>query len=173
MNNKFLVVIVGLTLLLSASAFAGSTPISETTAWEFTSVGNSANVDNFTFGEVFVPTQNMTVDLLGYFGTVGGFTSDHAVGIFDANGNLLVSTVINNSSLIASAHFVFNPVTPVGLVAGQTYVIEGVSGTDPYAWNNPGFKVNIPITILGNNWVPENGLTFNGTGLINDVNDGY
>jgi hypothetical protein len=95
------------------------------------------------------------------------------VGIFDANGNLLVSTVINNSSSLFSNHFVFNPVTPVGLTAGQTYVIEGVSDTDPYAWNNPGFKVDVPITILGNNWVPENGLTFNGIGLINDVNDGY
>jgi hypothetical protein len=174
MNSKFLVVLVGLTLLLSASAFAGtSTPVYENVAWEFTSVGNSANFDNFTFGEVFAPTQNMTVDILGYFGTVGGFTSDHPVGIFDANGNLLVSTVINNSSSLFSNHFVFNGVTPTALFAGQTYIIEGVSGTDPYAWNNPGFKVNVPITILGNNWVPENGLTFNGLGLINDVNDGY
>jgi hypothetical protein len=61
----------------------------------------------------------------------------------------------------------------VTLVAGQVYVIEGVSDADPYAWNDTGFVNYAPITILGNNWVLGNGLNFNGTGVINDVTDGY
>ena len=52
-------------------------------------------------------------------------------------------------------------------------MIEGVSNTDPYTWNDPGFTVFAPINVLGNNWVFSGGLTFNGTGLINDVSDGY
>jgi len=193
--KRFLVVSIGLTLLLSTSAFAGSSlePASpqsgyqggisggasdppqpvNSVAWEFTTAGNPFTNGNWTFGEVFVPTQNIAVNLLGYYGSVGGFSSDHPVGIFDASGNLLAQTDVTNSSTLFSAHFVFNQIPTITLLAGQTYVIEGVSNTDNYTWDDPGFQVYGPLTILGNNWIFENGLNFNGTFLINDVSDGY
>jgi PEP-CTERM motif len=114
----------------------------------------------------------------------GTFSSPHPVGLFDASGNLLASSVIDNSSqygdsaqpLINSSptgNFVFNRIAGVTLQASQTYVVEGVSNLDPYTSSDPAFKVYLPITVLGNNWVLDNGLNFNGTFLINDVNNGY
>jgi len=156
-------------------------------AWNFSYPSINYTNGNWTFGEVFVPTANIQVYYLGYYAAngVGNFTSNHPVGMFDAAGNLLSSTVITNASTVTdfvqpflnnnppTGHFVFNPVTPFTLFANQTYVIEGVSGTDPYTWDDPGFTVYLPLNILGNNWVLGNGLNFNGTGLINDVGNGY
>jgi hypothetical protein len=97
----------------------------------------------------------------------------HPVGIFDAAGNRLSSTTVTSTSCCFTPHFLYNPVPTITLHAGCTYAIEGVSNTDPYTWNDPGFTVFAPINVLGNNWVFSDGLTFNGTGLINDVSDGY
>ena len=58
-------------------------------------------------------------------------------------------------------------------MAGMPYIVEGVSNTDPYTWNDPGFQVWPGITVIGNNWVLNNGLNFNGMFVINDVADGY
>ncbi len=173
--------LVGLSLLvfpLTALADGGTTVVP---AWDFNNPGNNSFTNgNWTFGEVFVPTENITVTDLGYFGTVGDFSSDPSVGIFNSSGTLLDSTTITNSSSIidyASAsqtdNFVFNAVTPTELIAGDTYVIEGVSGSNPYTWDDTDFTVYAPITVLGNNYVSDGGLTFNGTGLVNDVSDGY
>jgi len=150
-------------------------------AWDFNTPGSTSFTNGtWVFGEVFTPTQNISVDELGYFGTIGNFSSDPAVGIYDSNGDLLVSTTITNSSSTiddASAaqtgNFVFNAVAPTELYAGDTYVIEGVSGTNPYTWNDTDFTVYAPITIDGDNWVSGSSLSFNGTGLLNDVSDGY
>ncbi|HEY4961338.1 MAG TPA: PEP-CTERM sorting domain-containing protein [Terriglobales bacterium] len=155
-------------------------------AWDFAIPGFVFTNGNWTFGEVFVPTQDIAVSFLGYYAPFGhgNFLSDHPVGMFDAAGNLLASTVINNSSMygdfsrplinpIPTGNFAFNYISPITLHAGQTYVIEGVSNSDPYAFDDVGFTVYLPITILGNNWIFENGLTFNGTFVINDVSDGY
>jgi hypothetical protein len=154
---------------LPAATFAS------TEAWDFTTASQAFTNGNWTFGEVFVPEVNITVDFLGYYAPngLGNFLSDHPVGMFDTNGNLLASTDINNSSVSSVGHFAFNAVTPIVLLAGHTYVVEGVSNADNYTWNDVGFSVFAPVTVLGNNWVFNGGLTFNGTGLINDVTDGY
>jgi hypothetical protein len=172
MTKKLALLTVVLGLALSATAAFG-----QTEAWDFASVGTSGTNGNWTFGEVFTPTQNITLDFLGVYAAngLGNFTSDHPVGIFSSSGTLLDSTDITNSSVYttASGHFAFNPVTPITLWAGDTYVVEAVSNADPYAWDDTGFVNYAPITIDGNNWVLGSGLTFNGTGLINDVSDGY
>jgi len=154
-----------------------ATGLASTEAWDFATASNAYTNGNWTFGEVFVPTQNIAVDFLGYYAAngLGAFNSNHPVGMFDANGNLLASTTIDNTSsyTTSSGHFAFNPIAPITLLAGQTYVVEGVSNTDNYTWNDAGFTVYAPINILGNNWILGNGLAFNGTFLINDVADGY
>jgi hypothetical protein len=71
-------------------------------------------------------------------------------------------------------HFVFNPISPITLLAGQTYVIDGASGlSDPYVWDDPGFTVYAPITLLGDNYSAGNNDDFTGLGVIGGVTDGY
>lgn len=142
---------------------------------------------NWTFGEVFVANQDIRVSYLGYYteNFPPNFLSPHPVGLFDANGNLLRSTIIDNHSYSGDPyppiiggggqreHFAYNWIPQIILQAGQTYVLEGVSGADPYAWSYDPIQVYLPITVLVNNWVLDNGLNFNGTSLVNDVPDGY
>lgn len=160
-------------LVLTVSVLTTTVALADPVAWEFTTVGNEFTDGHWTFGEVFSPTSNINITFLGYYNPTGSMADRHPVGIFDAAGDLLTSTVVTSSSSFSSTHFLYNAVTPVALQAGHTYVIEGVSGTDVYAWNDPGFTVSAPITVLGNNYVLDGGLTFNGTGLINNVSDGY
>ncbi len=173
-------------LLLPATSLAQIIPNTRE-AWNFAYPSINYTNGNWTFGEVFVPNRNLEVTYLGYYAAngVGGFASDHPVGMFDASGNLLSSTDITNASNVTdffqpslnvnppTGNFAYNAVAPFWIYAGQTYVIEGVSNLDPYTWNDPGFTVYLPITILGNNWILGNGLNFNGTFLINDVSNGY
>jgi hypothetical protein len=160
-------------LLLPVAALA------DNSAWEFTSAGNSSNIGTgFSLGEVFTVNSNIYVDYLGYYavgGQPGSLTEDHGVSIYDAAGNLLTSSTINSSSgYTDSQNFAYNPVSTIELFAGQTYVIDGASGfTDPYVWDDNGFSVDAPITLLGDNWVAGNGDYFTGTTVIGDVADGY
>lgn len=139
-------------------------------AWEFTTVGNYANsTSNLSFGEVFLVNQDITIDYLGYYydPSIGmQMQGSHPVVMYDAYGNPLASTIITNDSLPnSSPHFIYNPITPITLLAGNVYVLDGATeGIDPYAWNDPGFSVYAPITILGGNVIPS-GLSADFSGL--------
>jgi hypothetical protein len=185
MSKKALLAMM-LVLILPAAGFACGIE-----AWNFVAPAISGfTIGNWTFGEVFVANQDIRVSYLGYYtqGFPPNFLSTHPVGMFDANGDLLASTVISNNSYSGDPyqpvigggspgeHFAYNWIPQITLLAGQTYVLEGVSGADPYTWNDYGFQVYsayVPITILGNNWTLSNGLNFIGTFLISDVSDGY
>jgi len=159
--------------LVGAVALFPVAAIADTPAWEFSTIGGQSTNGNWTFGEVFTANQNFSVDSLGYYDPSTGMTDTHAVGLFDSAGDLLASTTITSASDPLSAHFLYNAITPVNLIAGDTYVIEGVSGVDPYAYNDGGFTVSSQITIVGNNDFRNDGLTFLGTGLNDVVPDGY
>jgi hypothetical protein len=176
----FSVLILGLVAALTlfpAAAKAGSV----SPAWEFTSLGDTNNGSSqygYTFGEVFKPTQDITVDYLGYFyDSSTEMVDSHPVAIYDASGTLLASTTITDASSPDSAdHFLFNNITPITLTAGDTYVIDGASGeNDPWTWNDDGFTVYAPITLLGDNWVGNDGTSagFTSTSLKNDTANGY
>lgn len=152
-----------------------------TAAWDFTAVGSMLNNGTgYSLGEVFVPTANFSITGLGYFAATGpgGFAESHIVSIYDGSGNLLATATIGGGSLSQSsgASFAFSPITPISLMAGETYVIDGASGViDPYAWNDAGFAIYAPITLLGDNWTGNGGgaATFTGTSVVGDVSDGY
>jgi hypothetical protein len=153
-----------------------------TEAWDFTTLGTSLNNGNgYSLGQIFVPTQSFTLDFLGYYAANGleNFDESHVVSIYDAAGDLLDTTTINNSTSFTtgSGDFAFNPVTPINLIAGNTYVIDGASGTvDKYAFDDSGFTVYAPITIAGQNWILNGGGTadFTGTTPASDLTgDGY
>jgi hypothetical protein len=152
-------------LLLPVAAMA------DTVAWEFNTKGTQANYGDYTFGIVFEATSNIDVDYLGYYDPtnadgVSTMTGSHAVAIYDlTTGNLtpLVSAVITSSSIL-SDHFLYTAVTPTELIAGDYYVIEGVSGTtDDYTYGVTGLNTNLPITILGGNNQLNTGLNYDST----------
>jgi hypothetical protein len=192
MSRKYfgLVLIAG--LLLPVAVWADYTPLPTAPAWEFTYIGytgtgNSDTDTGYTFGTVFVPTQDLYVNYLGYFYfTDPTMSESHYVGLYDASGNLLDSTTITSASPYCSPsaaapipcpgaqgspHFLYNPTQTVELIAGKTYVLEGTSGVvDFFAYDDPGFAVLWPLQITGGNYVVNDGytLSFNGIG----VNDG-
>jgi len=169
---------ISIVLLALAGALA-ITPaaFADTTAWEFTSTGSTLNNGNgYSLGDVFTVNTTINVDFLGYFANdgAGSLTENHPVALYNAAGDLLASTTINSSAGYFTDHFVYNPISTITLFAGQTYVIDGASGfSDLYAWNDPGFTVYAPITLLGDNWTEGNGDYFTGTSVIGDVSDGY
>jgi hypothetical protein len=143
-------------------------------AWEFTSDSQNSGT-NFTFGVVFTPTVNVYVDYLGYYDPTGGMNTSHAVGLYDSSGDLLATTTVTSGSTL-SGHFYYNSVTPVELLAGNTYVLDGFSSTDPYGAITQGnviadgFVVNAPITILGDNDAHGTGLVDTGTTYTTQTN---
>lgn len=149
------------------------TSFASTAGWEFSTVGTEGTNNTWNFGEVFTVNTTITLDFLGYYNPTTGLTQNHEVALYDANGNQLADTQVRSTCDNLTAHFCYDAVAPVTLNAGQTYIVQGLSGVDPYAWNDGGFTVFAPITVLGNNWVQENTMSFNGLGLINDVSDGY
>lgn len=176
-KNKKMIKKITMLVALAAASLMHLT--AATVGWDFTSVGSTLqNGLGYSLGEVFVPTQNITLDFLGYFGTIGNFGESHDVAIYDSLGNVLSSTTIDDTSTISEvfAHFVFNAVTPITLLAGQTYVLDGASGLrDLYAFNDNGFAVAAPINLLGNNYALNGGATadFTGIAVSNSVADGY
>jgi len=145
-----LLLLVGLLMPVVAQADSTVNP-----AWEFTDNGfGYAFPDNsWLTSEVFSANQNITVNYLGYYVQVFGLRDSHQVGLYDSNGDLLASTTITNTSTPdAQEHFLYNEITPVSLVAGQTYVIEGITGTIDSITGPEnslsGFTVYAPITRL-------------------------
>jgi hypothetical protein len=183
MNKKFFGLLLLSGLLVPVAAKAAPAPVTTTAspAWEFTSVGptNYGHSElGFTLGEIFTPTQNIVVYSMGYFYDSSiGMSDSHPVAMYDATGTLLASTIITNaSSTDAQGNFKFNSITPITLIAGDTYVIDGASGeTDPWTWNDTGFTVNAPITLLGDSWASNDGTSasFSGTTSKHDAANGY
>jgi hypothetical protein len=138
------VLLAGLVVLPSAISAA---PIS---AWEFTNPGNAFTNGSWVFGINFtVGNSNLTVSSLGYYDDSGdGFNDNHEVGMYDSGGTLLSSTTVTSASPLID-HFRFQGVTPFTLLAGQTYRVVGVSHSDLYTWNDPGFAANTAITYGG------------------------
>lgn len=154
-----LLVFVGLFLLPVAAK-------ADSVAWEYTSTVTSLITppNNATLGVVFAPTVNIWVDYLGYFDN-GGIRdpNGHAVGLYNSSGTLIAFTSITTSSSIMTTNFVFNSITPVELLAGNNYVLEGVSGTtDKYTNQTLGLASYLPISINGYNY------QFNGGNLAYD-----
>jgi hypothetical protein len=130
-------------------------------AWEYTSPVTTLITppNNFTLGVVFTPTANIWVDFLGYFdnGRIAD-ANGHAVGIYNSSHTLIATTTITSASSIKTTNFVFNAITPVELIAGQNYVLEGVSGTtDDYTNQITGLTSYLPITIDGYNYQANGG----------------
>ena len=122
-----------------------------------------------TLGWEFSPTQSLTVTSLGYFDDMGTvsmgqpLSMDHAVGLYDTSGALLASVTVTTASPATGLFRFVSLTTPVGLMAGQDYILGGVAGTDGYAYDLQNASPFAPgITYLQDAYDPGNAasLTF-------------
>jgi Domain of unknown function (DUF4082)/PEP-CTERM motif len=87
----------------------------------------------WNLGWSFSANANASVVGLGdYFATPpASFPQPQQVGLWDSSGNLLASVYVTGSETpVGTAPWVFEPITPVPLTAGQTYVVGAQGGAD-------------------------------------------
>lgn len=101
-----------------------------------------ATDSSLSLGFEFSTNTAITVASLGYFDADGdGFASAHTVGIFDGAGHLVVSTTLAaGAGDPLDGQFRFKAITPITLVAGQTYTLAATTGgaADAWAYGDPG-----------------------------------
>ncbi|OPX19226.1 MAG: hypothetical protein BZ151_10360 [Desulfobacca sp. 4484_104] len=131
-------------------------------AVDFSSVTQNFTNYNWSLGWEFTTKAPVTVAALGFYDDLkNGLTQNHDVGIYDAVGNLLVSTTVLPTDPLTS-WFRFHSITPYTLAAGQTYYIQAVTGSENYTWYTNGLVVDPSITYNTDAYyIPANGvLTF-------------
>jgi hypothetical protein len=122
---------------------------------------------NYSLGWSFTTNQDLYVNSLGVyvapdFNTgLRTFTQDHAVGIFDANQNLVASTTVSNADALKPDLFRYHALSSkVKLAANSTYYIAAAMGADQYTWDTTGFTVNPLITYTGSFYAVSDSLAF-------------
>lgn len=134
-----------------ATQFALADPL-----YTFGNVSSTFTDNALTLGFAFTADTTFNVTSLGWFDpTCNGFQSEHTVGIFDANGTLLVSTTLEpGTSGTLSDSFLFQAITPITLALGETYTLAGTTGgaLDGFTVNDDvsNFAVNPAFTIGAN-----------------------
>jgi hypothetical protein len=144
-----------MTLLATLGALGLAATAHADAGWEFTSAGNSFTNGTWDFATAFTVNQDSVLTGLGYYADpVTGNVDSNAVALYQCadaacltTGTLLASATVINTYAI-DGHFRYVTVTPVDLVAGQSYEVAGVSNSDNYTWNDRGFAVNPAITLL-------------------------
>ena len=148
------------TFLLAAAAAAAMSVATGSAAlaaagWEFTTPGNSFTNGQWDFATAFTANSAVTVSGLGYYADpVTGNADGNPVALYQCadaacltTGTLLASANVTNIYAL-NGHFRYVTITPVTLVAGDSYEVAGVSNSDNYTWNDPGFTVDPALTIL-------------------------
>ncbi|HWU25584.1 MAG TPA: DUF4082 domain-containing protein [Rhizomicrobium sp.] len=150
--------------IFAALLFAGlctesqSAPINP--AVSFSSYPNDLTTGAWSLGFVFSPNDAITVTQLGIFDDGTNEGSVHAVGIFDALGNLLASTSITQGDGYSN-FFDWASISPLSLNAGQQYRIAEETGTSNYAFAAfPFITVNPDIDFIGSAYVLSPTLVF-------------
>ena len=100
---------------------------------------------------------DVTLTGLGYYADpVTGNADGNPVAFYQCDttdclttGTLLATATVTNIYAL-DGHFRYVTITPINLVAGVSYEVAGVSNSDNYTWNDPGFAVNPALTILDN-----------------------
>ncbi len=131
-------------------------------AIDFTQIGSlinnwNPNTNGFSLGWEFDVLQPITIARLGYFnyGPNGqGITTPHQVGIFDANGFLLVSATVNPGDPVQGLWAWHSLASPFTLPVGTGYRIAGLTGpTDLYTYSVPSITVDPSIIYVRNRYI--------------------
>lgn len=128
--------------------------------------GMACGDNGITEGWTFTANDAITITGIGILQINGHpFSSPLEAGLWDSGGNLLASVSVTNSSTpVASAggeQWLFESITPVTLVAGDTYTVANIvyNDDDPVYESDPPFTVDPDITF--------------GTGVGSAVNAGF
>ena len=79
-------------------------------------------------GEFFTPTTPISVTALSY--VEPGSSAGNPVGLYNVLTETLLASATITSSSTASAFFLYEPITPVTLTAGDEYVVAGLFTPD-------------------------------------------
>jgi hypothetical protein len=124
------------TLFVPAASFAA--------AVEFTNAPVSHD-SQLSIGFVFTTNEAVNITSLGYYDeNQDGFLTDHEVGIFDSNGQLLVSTILaagSGASLVG--HYRYSSVPAITLAAHSSFVTAATTfgPLDGWAYGNQGSTI--------------------------------
>ena len=150
-------------------------------AWEFTTPGSSFTNGSWDFGTDFGVNTTVTVSGLGYYADpITGNADGNQTALYQCTdstctattGPALASVTVDNTNPL-TGHFRYDTISPITLIAGDYYQVDGVSNVDNYTWNDPGFATDPAITYLANTWTSNPiGADFQGF-VQNDVSDGY
>jgi hypothetical protein len=110
-----------------------------------------------SLGFEFTTNEAISVTALGYYDdNLDGFLTNHKVGIFDSNGDLLVSAILSaGTSSVLDGHYRYTAIAPMALAANSTFLIAATSGgyADGFAYGHQdgsitGFVVDPRITVV-------------------------
>jgi hypothetical protein len=164
-----------LTLLIASSASAVRADL---TAIPYSGTGAGTNTHNATLGWKFRANANIQITKMGmydvdwYYAPDPGLFYSHDIGLWDASGTLLFSTMIVPTDPKTGRFFFHDLDTPYALTTGQEYVIGvqlrhlyGASGDDAYCWEtNPATVPTAPeITWLEERMASSTSLTYPNT----------
>lgn len=146
-------------LTISLGAFSNTALSSDPAFSASGAIGSSGIVPGpVNLGMVFTPTENISVDSLGfYFAT--GLGNSETVALFDNTSQaLLASTTVFQANPV-SGTYIFAPITATSLSAGHQYVVdEFVNGSQ---WAYGSAPITAPgITYAGHDYVYGNALQF-------------
>jgi hypothetical protein len=125
----------GCALVLATSAVAQDAALQNFAGGSrYTSYYGSVTGD--VIGWTFTANADVFVTDLGFWidDQDGVMDAPHQVGIWDINGNLLVSTTVDPNTAFEYNGFNYQSVTPYALSAGTDYVIGGMTTTDDNDW---------------------------------------
>jgi hypothetical protein len=154
-------VAISAAIIAAATIFAVPTASAQTPAYTIkdTIAVGAVNNPPFTLGFSFTANSNFSVQALGFFDSgQNGILESHPIGVFTESGTLLTSTTIPSGTAAPLINqFRYANISPVTLIAGQTYLIGALYTTNQELFFYPdqatGFVANPLITYNGARYV--------------------
>jgi hypothetical protein len=138
-------------LFLMILSVAISPVFAGTLGVDFTSPGTQSSASEWSLGYQFMANSAVSVIALGTFDYAqDGLVGPQQVGLWDSSQILLASTFVDNSDPL-QGFWRFNAITPITLVAGDTYYVAAQGG-EGFTSNTGGFVVDPSITFVLDAW---------------------
>jgi hypothetical protein len=142
--KKSLIALVFL-LVCASTGFASSLGV------DFVSPGLVLGPSTWSLGFKFQANTAATVTRLGVFDAFqDGLSGTQQVALWDTHGNLLASTLVDNSDVL-EGYWRFRTISSVTLTVGETYYVSSQGG-EYYTFQTNGFTVNPYITYIQDSW---------------------